>query len=128
MKPCKLPRWLLVIKTPCIKYRYFQKIKQGKVRFSGGGGNAAGHSEMLFQGNLYTDVVFKKDTLRLKEFMYLNEEWHTSNVEIDGKNIGALSKNREQPVERINGYMYYSNERLQYALFTNNDKKIYLIK
>ncbi len=117
-----------IIRTPNVKYQYFQRLKLEKVRFSGGGGNAPGFSKMLYPGYLFTDVVFKENTLRLKEFMYLDEEWHTSAVEIDGKNIGALSKNKEQPVENINGYMYYTNDKLKYALFTNNDKKLYLIR
>ncbi|ALR29315.1 hypothetical protein ATE47_01645 [Chryseobacterium sp. IHB B 17019] len=117
-----------ISKTPYIKYWYFQKLKREEVQFSGGGGNAPGFREILYHGNLYTDVVFNKDTLRLREFMYLNEESHTSDIEIDGKNIGALSKNKEQPTQDIRGYLYYTNEKLHYALFTNNDKKVYLIK
>lgn len=117
-----------IIKTPNITYQFFQKLKLERVRFSGGGGNAPGFSKMLYPGYLFTDVVFKNDTLKVKEFMYLDEEWRTSDIEIDGKNIGALSKNKAQPVEDIKGYMYYTNERLHYALFTNNDRKLYLIR
>lgn len=117
-----------IIKTPNVKYQYFQRLKMEEVRFSGGGGNAPGFTKTLYPGYLFTDVVFKTDTLKLKELMYLDEEWHTSAVEIDGKNIGTLSKNKAQPVAHINGYMYYTNDKLQYALFTNNDKKLYLIK
>jgi len=117
-----------IVKTPDIKYQYFQKQKLEKVRFSGGGGGAPGFSKMLYPGYLFTDVVYKQDTLKLKEFMYLEEEWHTSEIEIDGKNIGALSKNKAQPVKHIKGYMYYTNEKLQYALFSSNDHQIYLIR
>ena len=117
-----------IIKSPNIRYQYFQRLKLEKVQFSGGGGNAPGFTKMLYPGYLFTDVVFKKDTVKLKEFMYLDEDWHTSAVEIDGKNIGALSKNKAQPVEHINGYMYYTNENIMYALFTNNDQKLYSIK
>ncbi|TWR25908.1 hypothetical protein FPZ43_16645 [Mucilaginibacter pallidiroseus] len=117
-----------IIKTPAIRYRYFQKLKLEKVRFSGGGGNAPGFDEMLFHGNLYTDVAYKKDTLKLKEFMYLEEKWHLSQIEIDGKNIGTVTKNKSQPPHNIDAYMYYTNQQLGYALFANDDKKIYLIK
>ncbi|WP_431291958.1 hypothetical protein [Pedobacter sp. P26] len=117
-----------IISTPNIMYKYFQRLKLEKVRFSGGGGNAPGFTKMLYPGYLFTDVIFKNDTLKLKEFMYLDEESHASMVEIDGKNIGTLSKNKVQPVMHINGYMYYTNDKLQYALFTNNDQKLYLIK
>ncbi|WP_431293327.1 hypothetical protein [Pedobacter sp. P26] len=117
-----------IISTPNVRYKYFQKLKLEKVRFSGGGGNAPGFTKMLYPGYLFTDVVFKNDTLKLKEFMYLDEESHTSSVEINGKNIGALSKNKAQPVEQINGYMYYTNDDVKYALFSNNDQKLYLMK
>ncbi|WP_426328754.1 hypothetical protein [Pedobacter sp. R-06] len=117
-----------MIRTANIRYQYFQRLKLEKVRFSGGGGNAPGFTKMLYPGYLFTNVIFKNDTLKLKEFMYLDEESHTSSVEIDGKNIGTLSKNKVQPVEPINAYMYYTNDNLQYALFTNNDQKLYLIK
>ncbi|PJJ84431.1 hypothetical protein [Mucilaginibacter auburnensis] len=117
-----------IIKAPEIKYRYFQKLKLEKVRFSGGGGNAAPFDVMLFHGNLFTDVIYKTDTLKLKEFMYLDQKWHQSSIEIDGKNIGTLMKNKKQPPHDIDAYMYYTNPQIDYALFTNNDKKLYLIK
>ena len=117
-----------IIRTANIRYQYFQRLKLEKVRFSGGGGNAPGFSKSLYPGYLFTDVLFKNDTLRLKEFMYLDEEWHTSAVEIDGKNIGALSKNKAQPIKNIDGYMFYTNDNLQYGLFTNNEQKLYLIR
>lgn len=117
-----------IIKTPNLSYRYFQKLKLEKVKFSGGGGNAPGFTKLLYPGYLFTDVIFKSDTLKLKEFMYLDKDWHTSAVEIDGQNIGSLSKNKAQPVEHINAYMYYTNENLHYALFSNSDKKLYIIK
>ncbi|WP_316795498.1 hypothetical protein [Pedobacter agri] len=117
-----------IIKTDNIHYRYFQKLKREKVRFSGGGGNTPGFDVMLYHGNLYTDVVFRSDTLRLKEFMYLDEKWHSSDIEIEGKNLGVVTKNKGQPPHIIQAYMYYANPELAYALFTNNDKKLYLIK
>lgn len=117
-----------VIQTANIQYRYFQKTAQEKVRFSGGGGNAPGFNKELYHGNLFTDVVFKNDTLRLKEFMYLDEEWHASAIDINGKNIGTLTKNKAQPPVIVDAYMYYTNPKLAYALFSNSDRKLYLIK
>ncbi|MFD0793649.1 hypothetical protein ACFQZX_08470 [Mucilaginibacter litoreus] len=117
-----------IIRTPNIRYRYFQKLKLEKVRFSGGGGNAAPFDEMLFHGYLFTDVIYKADTLKLKEFMYLEKKWHQSSIEIDGENIGTLTKNKRQPPHNIDAYMYYTNPQLAYALFTNDDKRLYLIK
>ncbi len=117
-----------IIKTSHIRYRYFQELKLEKVRFSGGGGNAPGFDEMLFHGNLFTDVIYKTDTLRLKEFMYLEKKWHHSSIEIDGKNIGTLTKNKAQPSILIDAYMYYTNPDLGYALFSNSERKLYIIK
>lgn len=117
-----------IIKTPDIRYRYFQKLKPEKVRFSGGGGNTPGFTKLIFHGNLFTDVIYKNDTLKLKEFMYLDEGWHASQIEIDGKNIGTLTKNKVQPPHYIDAYLYYTNPQLAYALFSNDDKKLYLIK
>jgi hypothetical protein len=116
------------VKTPNVKYRYFQKLKLEKVQFSGGGGNAPGFEKSLYHGNLFTDVAYKNDTLKLKEFMYLDENWHTSAIQINGKKLGTLTKNKQQPPAIIEAYMYYTNPQLQYALFSNNDKKLYLIK
>lgn len=117
-----------IIQTPFIRYRYFQKLKKEKVRFPGGGGNNPGYNKLLFHGNLFTDLVYKNDTLRVKEFMYLDQEWPVSAIEIDGKPLGSLTKNKVRPLSFIEAYMYYTNPRLSYALFTNSDKKLYVIK
>ncbi|WP_343521987.1 hypothetical protein [Pedobacter sp.] len=117
-----------IISTPNLNYRYFHKLKPEKVRFSGGGGNAPGFTKKLYPGYLFTDVVFKNDTIKLKELMYLDEDWHASAVAVGGQNIGALYRNKVQPIAHMNGYLYYTNNHLQYALFTNNEQKLYLIK
>ncbi|MEA1849658.1 hypothetical protein U9K52_12105 [Chryseobacterium sp. MHB01] len=116
------------IKAKEIQYRYFQKLTYEKVHFSGSGGYNPGFDEMLYSGNLFTDISYKNDTLRLKEFMYLNDKWHQSAIEINGKNIGTLTKNKVQPPENIDAYGYYSHPKLEYALFTTSDKKIFIIK
>lgn len=116
------------IKAKEIRYRHFQKLNYEKVHFSGSGGYNPGFDEMLYSGNLFTDVIYKNDTLRLKEFMYLDDRWHQSSIEINGKNIGTLTKNKVQPPENIDAYGYYSHPKLEYALFTTNDKNIYIIK
>ncbi|WP_443947114.1 hypothetical protein ACJVDH_08395 [Pedobacter sp. AW1-32] len=117
-----------IIKSSNIVYQYFQKQKLESVRFSGGGGSAPGFSKDLYPGFLFTDVIFKTDTFKIKEFMYLDEAWNTSSVEIEGKNIGALAKNKVQPVQNIDAYQYFADEKLHYVLFTNNDKKLYIIR
>ncbi len=117
-----------IINSPNLKYRYFQNLKLEEVQFSGGGGGASGYKKMIYHGNLYTDVIFKDDTLKLKEFMYLDKEALPSAIEIDGKTLGMFTKNKEQPPAVITAYMYYTKPELEYALFSNDDKKIYIIK
>lgn len=124
----KVPGGKEITLRPHVKYRYYQKLKLEKVRFSGGGGNAPGFDVMLYHGNLFTDVLYKNDTLKLKEFMYEFNDRSVSDIKINGKSIGTLTKNKAQPPAIIDGYMYYTNENIAYALFTNNDKKLYIIK
>ncbi len=117
-----------IISLPQVQYRYYQKLKLEKVRFSGGGGNAAPFDVMLYHGNLFTDVVYKNDTLKLKEFIYQFNDGSRSPIQIDGKRIGTLTQNKAQPPAIMDGYMYYTNENLAFALFTNDDKKLYMIR
>ncbi|WP_295768958.1 hypothetical protein [uncultured Mucilaginibacter sp.] len=116
------------IKSANVNYKFFQRIKYEKVRFSGGGGNAPAFDVELYHGNLFTDVVFKRDTLQLKEFMYQDKSWRQSEITIDGVKLGTLTKNKAQPPIIIDGYGFYTNPQLNYALFTNDDKKVYVIK
>jgi hypothetical protein len=117
-----------IIPSAALRYHYFHRGKKEKVRFSGGGGNAPGFTKVLYPGYLFSDIIFRKDTIKIKEFMYLDEERPGSAIEIDSKRIGTFSRNRAQPVENIDGYMYYTNHQLQYSLFANSDKKIYQIR
>lgn len=117
-----------IIPSPAMSYRYFHRLKKEKVRFSGGGGNAPGFTKVLYPGYLFSTIVFQKDTIKIKEFMYLEEGMPGSSIKIDGKQVGTFSRNKAQPIENIDGYMYYTNHKLQYALFANDDRKIYQIR
>ncbi|MET3880963.1 hypothetical protein [Chitinophaga sp. OAE865] len=117
-----------IIPSNAVKYRHFHRLKKEEVRFSGGGGNAPGYTKELYPGYLFSDIIFHKDTIRIKQLMYLNEERPGSSIEIEDRRIGTFSSNKVQPVEIIDGYMYYTNPKLQYALFANSDKKIYQIR
>ena len=83
---------------------------------------------MIYHANLYTDIVYKNDTIKLKEFMYLDEKAPPSAITINGKTLGMLTKNKARPPVIMIEYRYYTNAQLDYALFSNDDKKIYLIK
>lgn len=117
-----------IIPSPALKYRYFHRLEKEKVRFSGGGGNASGFTKVLYPGYLFSDIAFEKDTIKIKEFMYLDPERPSTSVKIDGNQLGTFSKNKAQPIEKIDGYMYFTNDQLQYALFANSDQKIYQIR
>lgn len=117
-----------ITQSATLIYRYFHRLKKEKIKFSGPGGNAAGFTAVLYPGYLFTDIVFHKDTIKIKEFMYLDEERPNSSIKIDGMLIGNFSKNKVQPLERVDGYMYYTNPHLRYALFANSDKKLYRIR
>ena len=66
--------------------------------------------------------------MRFKESMYLDEKDQPSQVTIDGKTLGLLIKRTVRPTALIDAYMYYTNPGLDYALFSTDDKKIYIIK
>ncbi|SMP07670.1 hypothetical protein SAMN06264346_101679 [Chryseobacterium profundimaris] len=117
-----------IIQSPFIKYRHFQKLTYEKVYFAGPGGNAGGYTKKLYHGILYTDVIFRNDTLRFKESMYLDEKDQPSQVTIDGKTLGLLIKRTVRPTTLIDAYMYYTNPSLDYALFSTDDRKVYMIK
>jgi len=117
-----------VVPSPNINYRYFEKLKKEEVYFSGGGGNRPGYYEFVFHGNLYTDVTFKNDTLKLKEFIYLNKDGYPSAIRVDGKQLGLLTKEKAKHNAPIEAYMFYTSPHLDYALFSNDEKKIYIIR
>lgn len=117
-----------IIPSPAIRYRYFHRQKKEKVEFSGPGGNAAGFTADLYPGFLFADIAFQKDTIKIKEFMFLEQERPQSSITINGVSIGNFTKNKKQPLELIDGYMYYTNPKLQYALFSNSSKRIYRIR
>lgn len=117
-----------IIISPHIKYRYFQKLKQEEVYFPGIDGFTKGYYGIIFHGNLFTDITFKNDTFRLKEFMYLDKERDPSAIRVDGNELGMLFKQKAKHQSPIEAYMYYTSPGLDYALFSNDEKKIYIIK
>lgn len=117
-----------IIPSAAVTHRYFQRLDKEEVRFSGGGGSAPGFTKVLYPGYLFSDITFQKDTIRIKQHMYLTEERPRSSIEIDGKGVGTFFGNKVQPIEIIDGYMYYTNPKLRYSLFANSDKKIYRIR
>ncbi|WP_298738373.1 hypothetical protein [uncultured Chitinophaga sp.] len=124
----RAPHDRAIIPSAAVRYRYFHKLPMEKVRFSGGGGNAAGFTEELYPGYLFSDIAFQEDTIRIKQHMYLNVKSRGSVIEIDGNRPGVFYGNKVQPIEQIDGYMYYTNPALQYALFADSDKRIYRIR
>jgi hypothetical protein len=87
-----------------IQYQYFQKIKL--YRFD--------YGIKRWDGYLYTNVIVGKDTLKIKEALTID----------NGKAGGDLSEESQ----KWSNYLYYSNAKLQYQLFTNQIGKLYIIK
>jgi len=79
----------------------------------------------VWQGCLFSQLIVDNDTLKFKDKLYLDEEWHWSKIEINNKNIGALSF---ENTEQSKVYSFYSNPALGYQLFTNQRNRLYLIK
>lgn len=102
---------------------YFQKIKLERI-YGGGGTQSAGFTSDEWRGNLYTHLIYGTDTLKFKEELLLDEEWKQSPVKIDDKQIGTLTRKGVPFVP----YSYYNNRNLNFQLFTNNERKLYIIK
>lgn len=87
-----------------IQYQYFQKIKLERLDYG----------TKRWDGYLYTKVIVGKDTLKIKEALSTD----------NGKVVGDLSGESQ----KWSNYLYYSNAKLQYQLFTNHLGKLYIIK
>lgn len=111
-----------------IQSLYFEKKKLRRIWQGGGGGSSATPSD-VWQGNLYTQMIIDRDTLKFKEEFLLDEEWKFSDVMIDGKNIGSLT--RFSPSESyfpFKNYQFYSNPKLNYQLFKTAANRLHIIK
>jgi hypothetical protein len=99
------PEWkLLPNKCKNVKLVYFHKLKRENANWS---------------GTLYSNIIFKKDTIKIKEFLNLDSS-KTDYPVIVGKDIIGFFYNQL--------YYDYSNKYLKYHLFTNDYKKLYIIK
>lgn len=106
-----------------IVYKYFHKIKEEKIIIPGGGGSS--YSGYWWKGQLFSNLIINNDTLKIYDDLYLDEKWHAKTpIIINGKKIGSLNRS-EREVEPL---MFYSNNALDYSLFTNDEKKLYFIK
>lgn len=88
-----------------VHFVYFQKIKRD--------GN--------WIGKLYSNLIIEKDTLKIKKTLELDSTPYTNQypIVIQGDIIGYASENP---------YYCYQNKKLEYQLFTNDLRKIYIIK
>ena len=102
---------------------YYQKIKRIRNRQDVNTGKYEQGDR--WQGCLFSQLVVENDTLKFKDHLYLDEEWHWSQIEINDKNIGALTF---EDTEQFHSYGYYSNASLNFQLFTNRRNRLYLIK
>ena len=86
-----------------IQYRYFQNL------------NRDGD---LIKGNLYYDLIVGKDTLKLKEYFELNVQIDKYAIIIDNNIVGY---------SKVNPFYYYTNNKLNFQLFTNDLTMLYVI-
>ncbi len=86
-----------------IQYLYFQNISR---------------DNDLIKGNLYYDLIVGKDTLKFKEKLELSTEIKKYPIIINDKIIGYLDENP---------FYYYSNNKLNFQLFTNDLTMVYII-
>ena len=106
-----------------IIYKYFHKIKREKIIIPGGGG--AYYEGYWWKGQLFSNLIINNDTLKMFDNLYLDEEWLLTPITINGKKIGTLHRDKNDRAEPL---MFYSNKALSYRLFTNDEKKLYIIK
>lgn len=115
-----------------VNYKYFHKEKFIRPK-----GKYKSDFEDRWRGHLYTDVIVGKDTLKLKEELYLTKmnRWH---LKVNGQELGDFYR-RESIRSReyygdFDGYNYYENESLNYQLFSSSwsvhssPNNIYIIK
>jgi uncharacterized lipoprotein NlpE involved in copper resistance len=115
--------WAVILNKNII-YKYFHKIKGGNVTISGGGGSS--YSTYWWKGQLFSNLIINKDTLKVYDDLYLDEGINLKTpITINGKEIGHLIRGEKESVEPL---MFYSNKALNYSLFTNDEKKVYMIK
>lgn len=115
-----------------INYKYFHKNKfiRPKEKYKS-------DFDDSWEGTLYTDVINGKDTLKLKEKLYLTKtnRWR---LKVNGQELGDFY--RREPIKSseyygdFEGYNYYENENLNYQLFSSSwsfhssPNNIYIIK
>jgi hypothetical protein len=97
---------------------FFQKTR-AKMSYSSGGSD-----DVVWEGNLYSHLKVGKVELKFKEELELDEKFKLSNLKINNKLIGSLTR-KGQPFEP---YFYWENKKINFQMFTNNQKKLYLIK
>lgn len=113
-----------VLSNKNIIYKYFYKIKGEEVISPGGGGSY--YQFYRWKGQLFSNLIISNDTLKVYEDLYLDENWPLKkNIAINRKEIGRLIRSESEDVEPL---MFYSSKALNYSLFTNDAKKLYIIK
>jgi hypothetical protein len=111
------------IKAKNIQYLYFHRDKLER-SWHNIGGNTPSHSTDNWKGGLYSNVTVGTDTLKIKEQLWLDPEWKTTDIEIEGKRIGALSR-FGMPVTP---YLYYAHPNLDFQLLTNMESRLFVIQ
>ncbi|WJS92820.1 hypothetical protein NYQ10_12060 [Flavobacterium johnsoniae] len=107
-----------------IVYKYFHKIKNQKIIIPGGGNTS--YQSDWWKGQLFSNIVVSNDTLKIYDSLFLDENWPSKTpIIINKKQIGSLHRGEREYFESL---MYYLNKSLNYSLFTNDEKKLYIIR
>lgn len=104
---------------------YFQRVKMESITHNIGGGTPS-TSEIVWNGNLFCQLYVDNDTLKFKKPMVLGELGETHKFfEAKGEQIAGLKSEFER---YYYPYFYYSDQTLNFKLFTTNKTELYLIK
>lgn len=113
-----------VIPNKNIAYQYFHKIKNTKI-IKPTGGNSPAYKAKWWLGNLYVKVNIDNDTLKIFDKLFLDEKWFHTAIKINGKKVGTFYDLNKKDIKP---FMLYDNKNLNYHLFTNDIKKLYIIR
>lgn len=110
-----------------IKHQFFHRTSEKiyeKINRIGGGSPAT--KTMLWQGNLYSNIAYQKDTLKVYQDLYLEDVPKTTLPIEMGQRHAESFYNKNFKFQEP--YQFFSDPKLNFALFTNDSKKVYIIK
>ncbi|MHC5355046.1 hypothetical protein ACYSNX_12970 [Myroides sp. LJL115] len=106
------------IESPKVQYKYYYKVKR-----IGGTSNIGGNTRSTkweyWDGILYTDLLVGRDTVKIKEKLWMNDDGFMDNVTIKGKTLGHVV---------FTPYILLQDPEVNYQLLNRGDIKIHVIQ